>query len=65
MTTDIIIQARMSSTRLPGKVMMPFGKTTILGSIIDTSTSLVGRENVIVASSNCASDDLSKVIVNH
>ena len=57
MTTDIIIQARMSSTRLPGKVMMPFGKTTILGSIIDTSTSLVGRENVIVASSNCDSDD--------
>jgi len=30
----IILQARMGSSRLPGKVLMPFGKTTLLGWIL-------------------------------
>lgn len=42
---------------MPGKVMMPFGTSTILGSIIDTSISSAGRKNVIVATSTCSSDD--------
>jgi len=34
-TVPIIIQARFSSSRLPGKVLMPWGDTTLLGHVID------------------------------
>lgn len=30
----IVLQARIGSSRLPGKVLMPFGKTTLLGWIL-------------------------------
>ena len=32
----IIIQARMGSSRLPGKSLLPFGNSTILGYLIDS-----------------------------
>tara|TARA_Y100001934_G_scaffold219950_1_gene261766 strand:- start:1287 stop:2057 length:771 start_codon:yes stop_codon:yes gene_type:complete len=34
MKTAAIVQARMSSTRLPGKVLFPLGNTTVLGQLI-------------------------------
>ena len=29
-----VVQARMSSTRLPGKVLRPLGDSTVLGQVI-------------------------------
>ena len=57
-SVGMIIQARMSSTRLPGKVLMsmPFGsKDTILGVICKTLSSTGGK--VIVATSINAEND--------
>jgi len=58
--TVAIIQARMGSTRLPGKVLMKMGKSTVLGYLIDrlsyartlsaivVATTTNHRDNVIV-----------------
>lgn len=32
--TTILIQARLDSTRLPGKVLMPLGNSTVIGQVI-------------------------------
>ena len=53
-----IIQARMASTRLPGKVLMPLpflGKRTLLDHILETLKPLGGR--LIVATSKLPSSD--------
>ena len=53
-----IIQARMGSTRLPGKTMLPFGKGTLLDFIL----SRIGKSNYIkqfvVATTDLPDDDL-------
>ena len=49
MTTACIIQARMGSTRLPGKVLMPLGRTTVLGEVIKRCKAIVGVDVVCVA----------------
>ena len=33
--TGVIIQARIGSSRLPGKVMMPLGSKTVLAHVIE------------------------------
>lgn len=52
-----VIQARLSSARLPGKVLLPFGNKTILESLINRlrQSKSVGR--IIVATSDQPSDD--------
>ena len=50
----IILQARMGSSRLPGKVLMPFGKTVLLGWILDRLAVLPWP--VVVATSQQAQD---------
>lgn len=55
----IILQARMGSTRLPGKVLMPFGNTTLLGWILARLEELPWQ--VIVATSNQAQDNQIKL----
>lgn len=54
--TGIILQARMGSTRLPGKVLMPLGGTTILGWIVQRLAVLPWP--VIVATSDMPRDDV-------
>jgi len=44
-----IIQARMSSTRLPGKVLMPLGDTTVLGQCLRRVKKVRGIGAVCVA----------------
>ncbi|TRD14952.1 cytidylyltransferase domain-containing protein [Palleronia caenipelagi] len=53
----LIIQARMSSTRLPGKVMMPFLGKTFLESCVDRAARIHGISDVIVATTDEADSD--------
>lgn len=54
---NAIIQARMRSTRLPGKVLLPLGGKTVLENVVDRvrQAKLIGR--VIVATSTEPADD--------
>ena len=52
-----VIQARLNSTRLPGKVLLPFGDTTVLGSTVRRAARAEHIDRVIVATSNQQSDD--------
>lgn len=60
--TGIIIQARMGSTRMPGKVLQPFYGTD---SILDIIVRKLQNNNfslpVVLATSDAASDDVLKV----
>jgi len=51
----MVLQARMGSRRLPGKVLMPLGHTTLLGWIIERLRNLPWP--LIVATSDHAQDD--------
>lgn len=57
-----IIQARISSERLPGKVMMKIGDKTLLDRTIDSAHGAKMIEKVYVATSNDSSDD---ILVDH
>ena len=57
-----IIQARMSSTRLPGKVLMPIGGKPILQWVIDAAEQAKLVDETIVATSTKPED---AVIVDH
>jgi len=50
-----IIQARMSSTRLPGKVLLPLGNSTVLDEVIKRAR--LFSKKVIVCTSTHESDD--------
>ncbi len=52
-----IIQARMSSSRLPGKVLMKLGKKTVLEVIIDRLKFSNRLDEIVVATSTSISDD--------
>lgn len=57
MTTVAIIQARMSSTRLPGKVLMALAGKTVLARVVDAARAITGVDKVVVATSGTAEDD--------
>ena len=60
---DCIIQARMGSTRLPGKVMMKVDETnTILSHVINQLKNSKKIDKIIIATTNLQEDD---IIVNH
>lgn len=52
-----IVQARMSSTRLPGKVLMPIGSKTMLEHCMERLSLSKKVDRWILATSNEASDD--------
>ncbi|MBB6632564.1 cytidylyltransferase domain-containing protein [Cohnella thailandensis] len=58
MKTLIIIQARMGSSRLPGKVLMPLGDTMVLDYVVSRCRQVKNILDVIVATSHLAQDDL-------
>ncbi|WP_338652591.1 glycosyltransferase family protein [Lysinibacillus sp. Y5S-8] len=58
MKTITIIQARMGSTRLPGKVLMPLGEKDVLSFVVARCQKIVGVNEVIVATSQLSQDDV-------
>lgn len=52
-----IIQARMGSTRLPGKVMMPMGEETVLDKVVKRTKRSRLVNSVVVATSDTPQDD--------
>lgn len=57
MKSTPILQARMGSSRLPGKVMLPLGESTVLGQNLDrVSDSILGSPPVVATSKKLADD---------
>ena len=58
----IIIQARMGSSRLPGKIFMPLpfgGKTTVLEQVYRRAAKVSGAEQVVIATTENGKDDIA------
>lgn len=57
MKTIVIIQARMGSSRLPGKILKKLGDVDVLTYDIERCRAIEGISEVIVATSNLPQDD--------
>ena len=57
MTTAIIVQARMGSTRLPGKVLLPLAGHTVLEEVLRRCSAIPSADVVVCAIPEDASDD--------
>jgi glutamate-1-semialdehyde aminotransferase/spore coat polysaccharide biosynthesis protein SpsF (cytidylyltransferase family) len=58
MKTVVIIQARMGSTRLPGKVLADLAGKPVLGWVVRAARATLGVDDVWVATSTAAADDV-------
>lgn len=56
-TVNVVIQARASSSRLPGKVLRTLGELSVLGWVIRAARATRGVDGVVVATSEQADDD--------
>ncbi|WP_068494835.1 aminotransferase class III-fold pyridoxal phosphate-dependent enzyme [Paramagnetospirillum marisnigri] len=52
-----VIQARLSSTRLPGKVLLPLRGRPVLDWVVDAARAIPGSDSVVVATSDQPDDD--------
>ncbi len=57
MNTVAIVQARMSSTRLPGKVLLPLGGDTVLGCVVGRLRRARRLDSLAIGTSTDAADD--------
>lgn len=57
MTVKAFVQARMSSSRFPGKVLAPFRGEPIVLHVVRAAGGAVGGDNVVVATTDDPSDD--------
>jgi spore coat polysaccharide biosynthesis protein SpsF (cytidylyltransferase family) len=55
--TVAIIQARMGSTRLPGKVLTTLGDKPAIAWVVRAARETIGIDEVWVATSSASSDD--------
>lgn len=51
-TTVAVIQARMTSTRLPGKILLPLAGKPILARVIERARAIAGIDKIVVAIPN-------------
>ena len=65
MNIAAIIQARMDSTRLPGKVMLPLNGTHVLSHDIQRVADTDQIDEVVVATSKKQADDIVKQYADH
>lgn len=56
-SVGLVIQARMGSTRLPGKVLLPVGDRPLLGHVIGRLSQLPQQWPLVVATSTDTRDD--------
>ncbi|NIJ14598.1 spore coat polysaccharide biosynthesis protein SpsF [Saccharomonospora amisosensis] len=56
-TVNVVIQARSSSTRLPGKVLRRLGDRSVLGWVVRAASAAEGVAAVVVATSQDQEDD--------
>lgn len=54
---NAVVQARMTSTRLPGKVLRPLGGRSVLGWVVRAAAVAPGVARVVVATSTTTGDD--------
>ncbi|MET7997558.1 glycosyltransferase family protein [Amycolatopsis sp. NPDC005232] len=54
---NAVIQARSSSTRLPGKVLRPLAGRSVLGWVVRAAAAAPGVDQVVVATSDAPDDD--------
>lgn len=57
MTIAAIVQARMSSTRLPGKVLKTLGKRSVLEQVVFQLKASEELKDIIIATSDSSEDD--------
>lgn len=53
----VIIQARIGSTRLPGKVLKQLGQSDVLSYVVERCRKIEGIQEVVVATSDLPQDD--------
>lgn len=58
MSTALIVQARMTSTRLPGKVLMPLGDRPMLACLLERLRRVSLADRIIIATTTNATDDV-------
>lgn len=56
-SVGLVVQARMGSTRLPGKVLLPIGDLPLLGHVLGRLTQLALPWRVVVATTTDERDD--------
>lgn len=57
MTTLIIVQARMTSTRLPGKVLLPLAGEPMLSRLVERLRRVQRADGIVVATTTNTTDD--------
>lgn len=57
MTTLIIVQARMTSTRLPGKVLLPLADEPMLTRLVERLRRVQRADGIVIATTSNATDD--------
>ena len=57
MTTLVIVQARMTSTRLPGKVLLPLAGVPMLTRLIERLYRVQGADGIVIATTTNATDN--------